>query len=715
MPDSLYNAQWYRVQDLKPALREHSRVHRHRYRGERWYVLQDTATGRSHRFSQSAYYLIASMNGRRSMGEIWDAAMTHLGDAAPTQGEAIRLLSELHAADVLRCDVRPDAMELFGRFQKFSKSGRWARLLNPLSIRVPLFDPDALLERAIPFTRWLFTPTGFCLWLLAIGIATLLAAVHWRELSSSGLAGILEPNNLLLLALAYPVVKTAHELGHGLAAKAWGGAVHEVGLMFLIFVPVPYVDASSASSFRSKHRRMVVGAAGIMVELFLAAVALLVWLQVEPGVVKSLAFNVMMIGGISTVFFNGNPLLRFDGYYVLADWIEIPNLAARSTEQLRHLFNTYALGLPERRARHVGDGEPSWLFAYGVCAFVYRLFIGFAIAFFVASRFFVLGVVIALGSVVRMTVMPLASSLARLYGDPRVFEHRSRVMTAFAGLATVFVLALFVLPVPVWTSTQGIVWLPEHAQVRAGADGFVIKVIKAPGAIVAIGEPLIETRDPENAARLQVLEAQVRELRAHLQNVQLVDQVEAEIAQEKLSARRAELARARAQADAAVVRSPAAGRFVLPEARDLPGHFVSRGQVLGYVANREQPIVRAVVSQADVTFVRSRIERVAVRLAGQVDEVVPATVRREVPTASDRLPSMALGAMGGGPFAVDTREPDGMQAAEKLFQVDLALPADARTGGIGERVYVRFEHGSEPLANRGFRAVRRLFLGRLGV
>jgi putative peptide zinc metalloprotease protein len=207
----------------------------------------------------------------------------------------------------------------------------------------------------------------------------------------------------------------------------------------------------------------------------------------------------------------------------------------------------------------------------------------------------------------------------------------------------------------------------------------------------------------------------VRELRAHLQNVQLADQVEAEIAQEKLSARRAELARVRAQADAAVVRSPAAGRFVLPEARDLPGHFVSRGQVLGYVANREQPIVRAVVSQADVTFVRSRIERVAVRLADQVGEVVPATVRREVPTASDRLPSMALGAMGGGPFAVDTREPDGMQAAEKLFQVDLALPADARTGGIGERVYVRFEHGSEPLANRGFRAVRRLFLGRLGV
>jgi putative peptide zinc metalloprotease protein len=137
--------------------------------------------------------------------------------------------------------------------------------------------------------------------------------------------------------------------------------------------------------------------------------------------------------------------------------------------------------------------------------------------------------------------------------------------------------------------------------------------------------------------------------------------------------------------------------------------------VLGYVANDEQPIVRAVISQADVTFVRGRIESVAVRLASRIGDVLPATVQREVPQASERLPSKALGAMGGGPFAVDTRDRDGMTAAEKLFQLDLALPAGAHIGGIGERAYVRFEHGNEPLAIRGFRAARRLFLGRLGV
>ena len=259
--------------------------------------------------------------------------------------------------------------------------------------------------------------------------ATLLAAVHWRELASSDLAGVLEPHNLLLLALAYPVVKTAHELGHGLAAKAWGGAVHELGLMFLVFVPVPYVDASSTSSFRSKYRRMVVGAAGIMVELFLAAAALLVWLHVEPGVVRSLAFNVMMIGGVSTVFFNGNPLLRFDGYYVLADWIEIPNLSARSTEQLTVPLQHLRPGpAGETRAAQ----QPTASVPGSSCTASAPSSTGCSsassIALFVASRFFVLGVVIAIGSVARQTVVPLVRSVARLHHDPRVPEKRGRVM-----------------------------------------------------------------------------------------------------------------------------------------------------------------------------------------------------------------------------------------------------------------------------------------------
>ena len=138
---------------------------------------------------------------------------------------------------------------------------------------------------------------------------------------------MLSAQNLLLLWLVFPVIKLLHELGHAYAAKAGGGEVHEMGMMLLVFMPVPYVDATAAGGFRSKWRRALVGAAGMLVELFIASLCMFVWVLVEPGVMRAVAFNVMLIAGVSTVVFNGNPLLRFDGYYILSDLIEIPNLA----------------------------------------------------------------------------------------------------------------------------------------------------------------------------------------------------------------------------------------------------------------------------------------------------------------------------------------------------------------------------------------------------
>jgi len=129
-------------------------------------------------------------------------------------------------------------------------------------------------------------------------------------------------------------VKALHELGHAYALKHWGGEVHELGLMFLVFLPVPYVDATGSASFGQKWQRALVGAAGIIVELLLSAIALFIWLNAEEGLVRAFAFNVMVIGGVSTVFFNGNPLLRFDGYYILSDLVEIPNLGDRSKRYL---------------------------------------------------------------------------------------------------------------------------------------------------------------------------------------------------------------------------------------------------------------------------------------------------------------------------------------------------------------------------------------------
>ena len=275
------------------------------------------------------------MDGLRSTDEIWHSLLNQLREHTPTQDETIELLCQLSDNDLLQCEITPNVAELFRRrFEKNRK--RRLAMLNPLAFKVPLFDPDKLLERLLPLARVLFHPASLVVWAVVVLLGLLSAGVHWRDIGAYASLHTATPKFLLLLWLCYPFIKAIHELGHGLAVKAWGGEVRETGISLLLLVPVPFVDASSASSFPEKHRRAVVGAAGIMVELFLAAGALFAWINVEDGLVREIAFVVMTVGGVSTVLFNGNPLLRFDGYYVLSDLLDVPNLA-HARERLRRL------------------------------------------------------------------------------------------------------------------------------------------------------------------------------------------------------------------------------------------------------------------------------------------------------------------------------------------------------------------------------------------
>lgn len=337
MRRSFFSSSWHNVAELKPRLLPHARIYRHVYRGEPWFVVQDPTAGRYHRVSPGAYALLTRMDGVRSVQSLWDAAIKQGIEYIPTQDEIVDLLMQLYTNDLLHCDVTPDAAELFERYRKRRRM-KWKQwLLNPLSVKIPLIDPDAFLTHWVDRLAWLFSTRGALLWIVVVFPALLLAAQHWTELTDNLSDRVLAATNLIALALLFPIIKTLHELGHGFATKVWGGTVHEMGLMFLVFAPVPYVEASAASAFPSKYRRAVVGAAGILVEIFIAALAMYVWVLVEPGMVRSLLFNIMLIAGISTVIVNGNPLLRFDGYFVFIDLIEMPNLAQRGQQYLRYL------------------------------------------------------------------------------------------------------------------------------------------------------------------------------------------------------------------------------------------------------------------------------------------------------------------------------------------------------------------------------------------
>jgi len=704
---SLHSASWYRVADLRPRLRSHVRIHRHHFRGQLWYVLQDRTSGRFVRFSPPAYLVISLMDG--------DLACTRLGDDVLTQDEVIRLLAQLHRSDALHGDVPPDIEEMSQRGAKQRRRKLTMSLLNPMAIRLPLLDPDEFLGATLPFARVFLSWFGALAFLGIVGYALMLAGAHWPQLTGNIVDRVLSAQNLAVLLVAYPFVKALHELGHGYAVKRWGGEVHEMGIMFLVFMPVPYVDASAAAAFRDKWRRVLVGAMGILVELFLAALALFVWLNVEEGLVRAVAFNVMLIGGVSTLFFNGNPLLRFDGYYVLSDLLEIPNLGNRGNRYIGYLVQRYLFGIHDAESPATARGESGWLFVYAVASFCYRLFIVTVIALFVASRFFVIGIVLALWAVTLMLVVPLAKQLWFLLTSPVLRRSRGRAFAVVAGVLATATVALMLVPVPYRTVAEGVVWTPGEAVVHAGAQGVVDTVLARPNARVSKGEPLLRMADPLLEGRVRVLEAKVTELRRRLAGIDLENRAEAKIIREQLSHARADLALARERQRALLVRSPAAGRFILPHAADLPGRHFRKGEVLGYVARLDDPVIRVIVPERAADLVRHETEGIELRFVERVDKVVPGRVVREVPALSQTLPNMALGTMGGGEVALDPGDREQMRALTRLLHLEVEPVEPHPVEAIGGRVYVRFDHGEEPLAGRLYRGLRQLFLRRLNV
>ena len=715
MSDTIFSPSWYRVAELKPRIRAHARIYRHVFRGKVWFVLHDSAAERSHRFTPAAHHLIGLMDGERTVQELWEATSASLGDEAPTQAETIRLIGQLQAADALLCDVPPDSMEVFRRHQRHESQLWKRRLLTPLALRFPLVDPDRFLVRTLPKVEWLFGWLGVVLWLAVVGAGSVLAVSHWTDLTENLSDRVFAPQNLLLLWLVYPVVKVFHELGHAYAVRKWGGEVHDIGIMLLVFTPVPYVDASAASGFRDKRHRMVVGAMGIGVELFLGSLALFVWLNVEPGAVSAIAYNVMLISGVSTLLFNGNPLLRFDGYYVLSDALEIPNLGARSNRHLGYLFQRHVLRIQDAISPADSRGERYWMTTYGIASFVYRVFIMFVIITFVASKFFFVGVLVAIWAIATQVFMPVAKSVSFLFTNPLLARQRGRAVVTSVLIAAAVAVVLLVVPAPSWTRAEGVVWVPEEAQVRAGTDGYVERLLAASDSEVTRGQPLVKAEDPFLTTGVAILEAQLQELGAQYDEAIFADRVKAAMIAEEMVAVEASLKRSRERESNLVWHSPGNGRFVLPNAPDLPGRFVTKGQLVGYVVEPKAIIVRAVLSQDDIAQVRKATKSVEVVLANWGASPLPARVRREVPGGSPDLPTAALGSTGGGAFAVDPRDPKGVRALTRVFQVELELPGAARSAYLGSRVYVRFDHGYEPVGFQLYRSFRRLLLSQFDV
>ena len=701
---------WQSLANLRPRLKQHVQIIPQTFRRVRWYIVKNESTGQFLRFNEPAFAFIDRLDGKHTVAQ---AVASMPETDALDQDEVEQILSTLTALDMLSTDVVVPTQKLVERLERKENASRLRRFSNPLSISLPLLDPDRFLNRTAPRVRPLFCQATLTLWLVVVLLAVFFGIGHADAIAASVNRDLLSTDNLVLMVLVFILIKACHEFAHAFAVKVWGGEVHEMGISLLVFAPVPYVDASAAWAFTDKRKRMLVSAIGIMTEMFLAALAFFLWLLIEPGLLKDALFNAFLIGTVSTLLFNANPLLRFDGYYVLQDAIEIPNLASRAQKHYVYLAQRYLAGIKDCRQVATTRGETTWFTVYGAGAFLYRMLLLFAIVSFLVDDFLIIGVILSVWVVVKQLLLPLYQGLHFLITSPKLSARRPRLLAVSAAVTVTVAGLLFAVPVGQSSHSEGVVWVSEQARLFSASAGFVDEILVEPGTHVAPQTPLIRMRSPELTRRIEKAKAEQRELQVRADAEFVETHGRSQITQQNLKMIAAEIALLQDEADGLVIRSQNAGTLVLPDKPSLKGRYLKQGDFIGYVFNPDELIVNAAVSQSDIGLLREGVESVEVRLAEQLNTTFSAVIARETPAGRFELPSAALGTAGGGTIAVSTRDESGTTAAEAFFPLELKFqdrPALTRVGG---RAFIRVNHAARPLATQWATSARQLLLGRL--
>ena len=716
--NSIYSSSWHRVEKLKPRLREDIAIERHVIRGDVWYVVRDRFSTRAHRLSPAVYFVLMRMDGTRSFDTIWREAVKQFGEDAPSQDQILRTASQLYLANILQSDALVDERDLAERAQ--AERGRlWSsNLRNPMFVRIPLFDPDRFLDATLHLVRPLCGWFGGLVWLCAIAWLALQMIVNWGELTSDLADKVLAAQSLVAIVLIYPLLKILHEFGHAYATKLAGQEVHEMGVMFLTLLPAPYVDASASAMVPGKWRRASIAAAGMMVELAVAALAMLVWLEAQPGLARSLAYDTVLIASVSTLLFNGNPLLRFDAYYILSDVLELPNLGSRAQRYYLYLVQRYLFGAPDVRDPAMADGERFWFAVYAPASFVYRMFTLLGIALFISSKYFAVGIVLAIWIVALSILWPILKGLKFIMLSPALAGMRWRAVAVTVVSVAAVAAVLGLVPIPNGTVARGLVWIPDEARVVAQTSGQLDKFLVEPGTVVAPGDALAMLSDPLKAAQGRKAQARLAEIEARLRSAEAHSPFDLQVLDRQRELAQQELEDIERQERNLTLRSPLAGVFVVPHVVDLDANFIKQGQTIGFVMANHASTLHASVPESEIENVRDQTRSVAIRFdEAPWTELDAATIEREVPQSTHTLPAPALSTVNGGPFTPDpaASDKDKNRILESVFEIDISAPRDFTVERWGQRVWVRFDHGASPVIARLYRAARQLFLGRLHI
>jgi putative peptide zinc metalloprotease protein len=538
------------------------------------WVVKDPLTLEHFHFSPEEYALMQLLRQPASLAELEREFGRRFSPRTITDQEIWTFLSRLHESGLLTSDAEGQGDELLRRMRKDRLRRSAAALVQLTAIQFRGVNPDRFLTAVHDRCRWLFSKAALAVAICIVLYAASLVVGHFEEFRARlpELSAFVDVRNWLWLIAAIAAVKILHELGHALACKHFGGEVHELGIMLLAFVPCLYCDVTDSWRLASKWQRIMVSAAGMLVELVIASVATIVWWYAGGGLLALIALDVMVISTVHTLAVNGNPLLRYDGYYILSDLVESPNLWQRSRDAFNNFASHYVLGLRVDDDSLVPQRHRAWLAAYAAASKVYLAFVVVAIVWGLARVLYPwhlenLAFAIGATAIGSMAAGPVIGAVRFIQNPSRRGEVRRGRLATVAALALAAIVVLLAWPVNYYVRAP-LVLLPEEATRIYATEGGSLSSALPAGTHVDAGQTIAKLENPDVQVELARLNGDYELQKLRLANLQLLRGDDPE-ANAKIPATKAavddlarQLADRRHDAERLTLASPTAGSII---------------------------------------------------------------------------------------------------------------------------------------------------------
>jgi len=668
--------------DVRASVRPNLQVSRHLFSGEPTYVVRDPVTAVSHRFAAEDYRLLVSINQSKTLKESLQTLIDQGTIARSQSDDYYRFVVHLHQLGLLTLPLS-DGAALHKRFQQRQEAQSKGKVGKILFLKVPLAKPDRFLTYTQHLWSIFFTVPAFIVWLICAAASLAVVGIHWKEFIDP-VGSMLALENLPVLWCLLVGLKVFHEFGHAYACKVFGGSVPEMGAIFIMGTPCAYVDASSSWGFVNRWHRMVVALAGMYFESMLAMVALVVWLLTDGGQLHSAAQYALILSTIVTVGFNANPLMRYDGYFVLSDLLDIPNLHRDAKASAVNFIKRLLFWIDPVKGRvSRNTHHPIRRFGmtvFGFACMVYQVSVSIGIGLLLGFGIPIVGPLIAGWMLLSPLLAKIKAIGHYLVHSDEITDCRGRAQMMTAGVLTVVVAVVTFLPIPGRLEVNGILHRSEERSVRADVDGFVHTVSAKSGERLRPNDQLYRLENDDLIAQRTAVKAIIDQLSIQLQSAVLLDHQVAQQHRNQLSSEQEKLKDLETRIVNLSVVSPIAGDFTDLNQGPKPGRYVRRGDPLGMICSGPW-VIKAKLTADQWAGVASEVSgTVKVKLVGASGETLDGVIIQHKSSGSRQIDDAALTSGSGGTIAV-TKE---MMASENFFDLVVQVDAlsDKRFAGI---------------------------------